>query len=59
MAVHVSDMLEQLAKEQGSVTGYPNISIKDTLGMQQRLVQELLVLQQEQDLALAIKLGEA
>ncbi len=59
MAVHVSDMLEQLAKEQDSVTGYPNISIKDTLGMQQRLVQELLVLQQEQDLALAIKLGEA
>ncbi len=56
--VHVSDMLEGLLKEQGSAIDSVSFYIEDTLESQQKLVQELLALQQEQDLALATKLGE-
>ncbi len=48
----------QSRKALESATGSVAISIRDTSSMLQKLVQGLLVLQQEQDLALAIKLGE-
>ncbi len=59
MAVHVSDTLEVLHKELGFRTDSVGLHISDTLVLQQRLVQGLLALQQEQDLALAIQCGEA
>ena len=57
--VRVSDMLEASLKELGSDTDSVGFYISDTLESQRKLVRELLVLQQERDLALAIKLGEA
>jgi len=58
--VHLDlDTLVPLHKVQELDIESVNISIRDTSGMLQKLVQELLVLQQEQDLVLAIKLGEA
>ncbi len=53
------DMQEGLPKEYVSVIALVSISIAGISGMLQKLVQELLVLQQVQDSDLAIKLGEA
>ncbi len=57
LAVHVLDMLEALHKAYGSDTGSVNLHIGNTFDLQQRLIQELLVLQQEQDLVLAVHSG--
>ncbi len=57
-AVHVSDMLAELLKALDLDTDLRVSDIEDISELQQKLVQELLVLQQEQDLALATKLGE-
>ncbi len=58
LAVHVLDMLEQSVQEYESVTESQSISLRGISEQQQKLVQELLVLQQEQDLALAQVCGE-
>jgi len=55
--VRVSDMLEELFKEQDSVIGSLSIYTKDTLATLPKLVQGLLELQQERDLDLATKQG--
>ena len=58
LAEHVSAMLEEFPKVSDSDIDSQSICIEDILAMQQKLVQELLVLQQVQDLALATQLGE-
>jgi len=58
LAVRVSDMAEQLSKQDDWPIDYQSSSIKDISVGLQALVQELLVLQQAQDSALATMLGE-
>ncbi len=58
LAVHVSDMLEALLKDSVLVINWPSSDIEDISVLQQKLVQELLALQQAQDLELAIQVGE-
>ncbi len=58
LAERVLDMLAVLRKQVDSDISSLSSYTEDTFELQQKLVQELLVLQQEQDLALAIKLGE-